>query len=600
MWPSTFSLSMIASLSRRVVAGGMVLLLAYVQLPQIRAYFDDLYIEDPNFKALVFLRSVGILEGYSDNTVRPDEPITRGEFAKLLVEGVQARPTVEQYHDCFGDVAQQWFAPYVCYAKSQGIVQGISANMFHPESKVTRAEAIKMTIVAFGMQKDLPKVTKSIFKDVTPADWFAPYVHRAALDNMYTQEMYALPNSPINRGGAAEILYRAMMMKLLGMPVFDEAQADAFLKDQFQIGADAPVEPSGSTDTENVDTQLAIYQQVLEQLRELHPNASNVELKDFIYGSIEGLAKEVGDPYTMFLRPQQSQDFTDSLNGELTGIGVEIAEDAKGIMVLNVLPSSPAEKAGMMPGDIVTQVNDTAIAGMDAETVIGLMRGDEGTSVTLHVERDGEEKVYTLQRAHILIPSVIATAQGNIEVIRLTQFGGDTAKELRDVLTALPANTKGIVLDLRNNGGGYMDAAQTIAGYFLPQGSEVFSVKDAKGNEQKVETDNVQLTTLPMTVLINEYSASAAEVVSGALRDDNRATLVGEKSFGKGTVQSLIAYTDGSMLRVTIAQWYTPKGDSVGDVHGNHNGLVPAKVVADDASTPADEQLDAAISLLPQ
>lgn len=578
---------------RSLLAAALAVLLGF---SQAAAYFDDLYIEDPNFKAIVFLRSLGIIEGYADNTFRPDQPVSRAEFAKLLVESLQVRPDAKRYRDCFHDVTREWFAPYVCYAKAAGIVQGLTPQDFAPANKVTRAEATKMVIVAFGMDA-LPPVVRSLYKDVQPTDWHAPFLHRARLDNILPVSEFAFPNGAASRGIAAELLYRAMLMDLQSMPAFDEAKADEFLKKELQIDLSNSVDAPLSDD--DVAQQMAIYRDVVQQLRALHPNGEKPSLKEYVYASIEGLARETGDPYTVFLRPQDSQDFTDELNGELTGIGVEIAEDPLGALILNVLPDSPAMTTGLQPGDVVTKVGEKELAGMHTQEIVRLMRGGEGTQVTIQVAREKALFTYTITRARLQIPSAILELESNVAVIRLTQFGDDTGKELRDIITGLPAGTRGIVLDLRNNGGGYMEAAQSIAGFFLPANSPAFSLVDAQGQKEEVPTTGTQLTTLPLVVLVNGYSASAAEVVAGALRDNGRATLVGEKTFGKGTIQTLLTYADGSMLRVTIARWFTPKGDSVGDVDGVHNGIVPTQHITDDEATEADEQLQKALSLIP-
>lgn len=453
-----------------------------------------------------------------------------------------------------------------------------------------------MTLHAFQMTNNLPVVTKSLFRDVQPKDWYAGYMHRARLDNIYGESEYAFPNTAITRGGAAEMLYRPMMIQILDTPQFDAVQAAEFMRVEMRIDGNAPaLNPQLHGDATD---QLAIYQDVADQLRVLHPQGGQVPAEDFVYSSIEGMTKELGDPYTLFLRPKESKEFVDSLNGDLEGIGVEIAQDPKGALIMNVLPDSPAEKGGLQAGDIVTKADDKSFAGKSTEEIITVMRGKEGTQVTLQFLRGMEEKTVTLTRARIHIPSVTHERKDKLEVIRLTQFGGETAQELRVVLEALPVDTKGIILDLRNNGGGYMDISETIASFFLPEGSEVFTLQDSQGREDVVSSRGTPLTQLPMVVLVNGYSASAAEVIAGALRDHERATLVGEQTFGKGTVQSLVTYADGSMLRVTIAQWFTPDGESVGDVKGNHKGLTPKTLVSDDEATPQDEQLETATQLL--
>lgn len=561
------------------------------------ASFSDAPPSSLHLPAMLYLQKTGILQGYAGGEARPEQAVTRAEFAKLLLTALQTKTDGAQR--CFRDVQTEWFAPYVCTAKNQGIVQGVTATEFLPSRTVTRAEGVVMLLQGFGLTEGLRPVTTSFFSDIQPTDWYAPVMHRAALFNIVDPEPQLQPTKALTRGEAAELIYRAAMIRVLDLDYFDAVPAEQFLEEKLGLSLHTKITPQISA-TSDVQEELALYATVLEQLQKYHPNGAKVPVKDYVYGSLEGLAKEVGDPYTMFLRPTDSKALTESLNGELVGIGVEIAENAKGAILLNILPGTPAEKAGLLPGDIITVADGLPLAGLDSQTMITKIRGDEGSKLTVIYLRAGQESTLTITRAKLHIPSVEVEQKQDVAVIRVSQFGEATSKELRDALTGMPAGTKGIVLDLRNNGGGYMDIAEDMAGFFLPAGSDVFAVKDAQNRMQVITSTATPLTGLPMMVLINGYSASAAEVVAGALRDDNRATLVGEKSFGKGTIQSLIPFKDGSMLRITIAQWSTPKGFSVGNVNGEHTGLTPDIEVTDDPKTPADEQLDRAIAILLQ
>lgn len=285
------------------------------------------------------------------------------------------------------------------------------------------------------------------------------------------------------------------------------------------------------------------------------------------FGAVRGLVRGIGDPYSAFMTPKESDDFQDVLRGELEGIGAELTMRDSRIVVVAPLKGSPAATAGLMPQDIITHVDGKDMSETSLQEAVQLIRGQKGTDVTLTVFRPkiSDKLDVTITRDAIKVPSVeyevIETGTGAVGLIEINQFGENTVEEARTAATALADKSlSGVVLDLRFNGGGYLDGAIDIASIFLAEGKIVSVHHRGEEVESHYALADPLIPDLPMAVLINEGSASASEIVAGALQDHNRATIIGKKSFGKGTVQEVIDLPEGSSLRVTVAKWHTPDG----------------------------------------
>ncbi|KLU67021.1 putative CtpA-like serine protease [Desulfosporosinus acididurans] len=294
-------------------------------------------------------------------------------------------------------------------------------------------------------------------------------------------------------------------------------------------------------------------------------NVSNAQL---VEGATKGIVDILGDPYSTYMNAQENQELFQVLEGKFGGVGIVLSlKDPKKLVVLRPIKNSPASKAGIQPGDVVNKINNTDTAGMDQDKAVNLMRGDPGTKVVLGLYRASTNKNYTvsLTREDITVPTVDGeTLPGhpNIAYINITQFASDTGDELKDTLNTMNIKKyKGIILDLRYNHGGELNAAVQVASYFVPSGPVVYIV-DKQGN---VDTKMAAGTYLgmPLVVLVNEESASAAEIVSGAIKDDETGTLVGVKTFGKGIVQTIFPLDAGTSVKLTTAKYLTPKKISI-------------------------------------
>ncbi len=312
------------------------------------------------------------------------------------------------------------------------------------------------------------------------------------------------------------------------------------------------------------------------------------------YRAAEAMVDSVKDPYTTFMRPVEAEDFNLQLEGTVSGIGAQVEQRDGQIVIIAPLDGSPAAAAGLQAGDIVVAADSVQLEGLGFLEAIGKIRGPQGTTVTLTIKRGEAEFDVKVKRQIISMPEIVTTWQGTVAVVKLSQFGDLTARDFRRTIAdALKKDPTGLILDLRNNPGGYLDSANVVLSAFLPEGSTVVWVKSRDGeNEEVTGMEPVVPEDMKIMVLVNKGSASASEIVAGALQDDKRATIIGETTFGKGTVQNLIPMADGSNLKVTTARWYTPLKRAIQDT-----GVTPDEKVAG-TTGDRDEQMLRALELL--
>lgn len=344
------------------------------------------------------------------------------------------------------------------------------------------------------------------------------------------------------------------------------------------------------------------------RLESAYYDPSKFDAQKMVDGAISGMTSALGDPYTMYLPKADQKRTSDDLQGEFDGVGIQLGYKNQTLVVMSPLKGLPAEAAGVKAGDYILHIKDSSknldkdTSGMSLPDAVSYIRGPKGTEVTLTFLREGgkpEEKI--LKRDKVTVPSVELSYKDikgkKIALLKLSQFGGNTDEEWRKAISEIAAQdgaVKGMVLDLRNNPGGYLQEAVAIGSEFIKSGLIV----SQEGSNQKIPyfaSGNGQLTSLPMNVLINKGSASASEIVAGALRDRRAIKLIGENSFGKGTVQDALELPDGSGLHVTVAKWLTPNGIWV-----HEKGLKPdVEVKLDPNATDQtkDPQLDAALAL---
>ena len=339
----------------------------------------------------------------------------------------------------------------------------------------------------------------------------------------------------------------------------------------------------GEEDREN----LALYAQALDIVRDDYVDQEAVDPEKQTYAAIEGMLDSLGDEgHTRFLTPEEREQNHEGLSGTYVGIGVQLEDKEDEVLVAAPIEGSPAEEAGIESGDVVVAVDGESVRGEDISEVVQKVKGPEGSQVRLTVLRDGEERVFDLERAVIEVP-VVSWARipdTDVALVRLASFTNDSAKEVRDAFReARAAGARRFILDLRDNPGGRLDQAVEIAGDFLKTGSVVYIRQEASGEREKIEVeDGSERIEAPLAVLVNEGSASSSEILAGALRDNDRAKVIGETTFGTGTVLSEYTLKDGSAILLGVAEWLTPDGDFI-----RETGIAPdVKVTLDEDAEP--------------
>jgi len=322
--------------------------------------------------------------------------------------------------------------------------------------------------------------------------------------------------------------------------------------------------------------------------------------KDLFYGALKGIVFGLKDPYSVFLDPESANKFSEEMAGNFDGIGIEIDIKDNRLTVIAPLPDTPAARAGLRSGDKIYAIDNKDTSNMSTGEAASLIRGQKGTKVVLTIWRKTESKPRDVEliRDTINVKTVSWELKGNnIAYIKLSHFSDNTLQDFQNIArVVLNANPKGLILDLRNNPGGYLDTAVDIAGYWLGN-EKIVSSRDAKNYEKEYRASGrAEFKNIPAVVLINQGSASASEILAGALQDYKLATILGEKTFGKGSVQELESFSDGSALKLTIAHWYTPLGRSI-----NEEGIMPdveIKMTEEDYNLERDPQLYRALEIL--
>ena len=324
----------------------------------------------------------------------------------------------------------------------------------------------------------------------------------------------------------------------------------------------------------------------------------DIDRAKLIEGANRGLVDALGDDYTVFMNSKESQEYTDALEGNHgSGVGIEVGLRNGTPTVLRVLKDNPAERAGIQSGDTLVAVNGENVADKSVQEAVSKILGEAETTVKLTVNRQGEEKEFTMTREVINDPSAYGEIKDGVGVMTISRFDTNTGDLARAVARDFKdKNVKAVVLDLRGNGGGYVTAAQDVAGIWLNNELVVSERRNGRSMDELKTGKNTLLEGVPTVVVVNKSSASASEIVAGALRDHGAAKLLGETTFGKGSVQKMVNLSYGAMLKVTIARWYTPAGVNISET-----GIKPDVEVertAEDLNASRDPQLDAALKLV--
>lgn len=347
---------------------------------------------------------------------------------------------------------------------------------------------------------------------------------------------------------------------------------------------------------------FALFWRVWDILESSYYDKSKIDFKKMVYGAIKGMVSSLGDPYTFFLDPEDNKIAEEDLQGSFEGIGIQIGFKGSRLVVISPLPDSPAQKAGLKAGDFIIGIEDKeknlsiSTEGISMAEAVSAIRGKKGTKVKLVILRDGVDEPLTFEitRDKIDVPSVVLSFEngGKTAVIKVIKFSAETKMEWDKKVAEILKNKNitGLVIDLRGNTGGYLTSAVDLASDFLDVGSVVV-VEEGKDGREEYKTNRLpRLKNYKIVILVNGGTASASEILAGALRDQKGIKLIGENTFGKGTIQEPVSLDDGANLHLTISRWLTPSGFWV-----NEKGLEPDEKIEDNPQTEKDEQLQKAL-----
>jgi carboxyl-terminal processing protease len=355
-------------------------------------------------------------------------------------------------------------------------------------------------------------------------------------------------------------------------------------------------------DNPEIAADFSLFWKVWDTFKQSYIHSKDLTDQEILYGAISGLVDSANDPYTVFLRPSDAKKFEQDLSGSFGGIGAQIDIRNNQLMVVAPLKDTPAKKAGLKSGDKILKINATSTDIISTvEEAVKYIRGPKGTTVILTILREGWNlpKDFSIVRDTIIVPTLDWEMKPNkIAYIKLYEFNENAPYAFyKAALPILLGGAKGIILDLRDNPGGYLEVATNIAGWFLKTGNVVVKEEFSSGREELLKADgNSALVDLPVVILVNKGSASASEILAGALRDNRHVKLVGETTFGKGSVQELKKFSDGSEMKVSIAQWLLPNGDAI-----DKKGITPdiiVKLTEEDTKNKIDPQLDKALEIV--
>jgi len=374
-------------------------------------------------------------------------------------------------------------------------------------------------------------------------------------------------------------------------------------------GGEAPAFPLDETAVINTGDEkqtldFSLFWRTWNVLEEKFVDTEALDARELMYGAIDGMLHASGDPYTAFFDPEENESFDESISGEFEGIGAELEMRDELITVVAPLTGTPADRAGIRAGDIILEVDGEDVTDVSLIEGVSRMRGPKGTEVTLTVFREEtrEQREITIVRDTIQVKSVEFEMRGGTALVSIRQFGEKTLGEFRTAISrALSSGAEGMVIDLRNNPGGYLKTAIDMGGMLLPDGSVVLIEEDSAGNRQEERSAATAVTDelleLPLAVIINRGSASASEILAGALSHHrNNVTIVGETSFGKGSVQELVPLPQKTAAKITVARWLTPDGTQI-----DGNGITPDVEVErtdEDYEADRDPQLEKALEVV--
>lgn len=550
--------------------------------------YSDVNSLDEDFQAIKYVESLGLFE--SDEFF-PDEIMTKGELFVMLLKADGYDTSLSNSIDLdLQDLSPEYEAYFERMYDLGVFDYDNSSSLSNQETKLKSWNALRYFFKYKGIPVQRVLIDSSFLEskidNIYHKSVYAPFVDRGLKLGLIEAENRRYDTFDFfTRRDFAKLMYR--------FAIFDAADLNG---GDVTINIEQNESVSSSLTREE---QFKIFEDVWNRANSDFLYADDIQKDQLLYGAIDGLVEALDDPYTTFQIPVESSNLQDSLSDSYEGIGASLHfEDGK-VIVVSPIKNSPAEKVGLEPGDIITKVDDTTLSGKSLEDSINLIKGEAGTSVKITVLRNGSEINFDIVRARVDVEYITAEQTlDNILILRVNTFGSGLTNSTKNILENVDLDQlNGVVIDLRNNPGGYVNEAVSMADVFLESGENVVQVNYKNKSSQTLKTSSESLIgDTKIAVIINKGSASASEILAGALAYGGDAIIVGETSFGKGTVQELVNYSDKSSLKITTAEWLIPT--DLGYRSINNSGIRPDFTVTiseEDAAAGNDAQLNKAI-----
>lgn len=557
-----------------LMMSGACLGMVFILSPLAQASFSDVHPTDEHYEGVSYLELVGAVDPAEN--FRPSDAVTRAEFFKILFKVSQEEPgqtTGKRFSDA---PSKEWYTPYAELAADHGLASG---GTFEPGKTMRRASTLRLVMQIYGLGAPLiPEAEREekLFSDVSWSHSFYEFLAQAVDLGILSSNPEAAyrPYEKVTRGELAELIYHCEQWYTASRGVALAEEDESFYKS---------------------DIFSDIWNTIISDfyLKE----GQEIDQDVLFQAAVKAVLESLKDPYSSYFTPEEATEFMSSLEGEFEGIGALLNQDeaTMEIFITSFIEGSPAAESELKVGDQILQVDGVDTQDMLMNEVIQRILGPAGTEVTLTVERDGKNLEFTLLRERIELNLVNAEVwKQNRWYIRIQSFASDIVKEMEDTVSVLQLELEkpeAIVLDLRGNPGGYVNMANYIASFFMPEVTPVVTL-DYGGHQESIYNGREgPYYGIPLYVLVDEYSASASEILALSLRETAGALIIGTPTFGKGTAQNVITYWDGSILKLTIAEWLSAEGNSVEGV-----GITPDIVVDTtnwDPETEEDPWLEA-------
>jgi len=581
-----------------LITGLLILLNLTISLPAVAVSitdFKDVSPTDSRIGMFVDLVENGAMTLNLRGNFRPNENISRAAFLKAAFSYLGFKPvkTLSTFTG-YSDVPENsWFAPYVKKALEMRALTNKLNDQFQPDQPLNRQEALLLVMDIYGLPIPLttPKST-DLYSDIRINHPLASVYASAKAHHLYfenDQETFH-PNLLMTRADAADLLFKAKMA----------SELENYQQDGSGAVSSPNLTPLDKTQTDLLENdKFGIFLDAWTKINKEYVYTDGLSQDKLIYGAITGMVDSLNDPYSTFNSPDSDGNSYIYIPEDYEGIGAVIEQVEGQFTVLTTINNSPAYRAGLKSKDIIEEIDGNKLTGLTYEQVTALIKGKAGSTVKLKINRDNTILDFEIIREKITLEAIQRKTVGNqVNYLRIDQFTESSATEFDNNLQAiLNSGSKKLIIDLRNNPGGYLTSTQDILGHFLKDGQiEFYTVDRDQNRTPYLSSGTADLKDFHTVVLINEGSASASEIFTGALQDYGLARIIGTNSFGKGCVQEITSYTDNSSLKLTIARWLTPKLRDI-----NKIGITPDQTVSisdSDKQAGQDPQLDAAIKYL--